>query len=299
MELKWLEDFVSVVEKGHFARAATDRNITQSALSRRIRSLETWVGAELLDRSEHPIGLTPAGEDFIQTAREIIAESYKARKHATAYSRIAETGVTIACLHTLALFYVPSLITSLRTQVGPFETSVIADTRTVDEYLESLFSGSADLFICYTQPRAPFKINESDFPKLDIGIEKIRPYQLESRKAVSLSVDASEPIPYLEYASTSFMSRVVQDIVDNSHFRSRLKPVYRATLAESLASAALHGLGVGWLPDSLMTNDPRAERLSCISEEWSANLTISVYRSASNVRPIVTKIGDALKEIAI
>ena len=74
MELKWFEDLIAVAEKGHFARAAETRFLTQSALSRRIKSLETWIGAELLDRTSHPIGLTPAGIEFMPTAREIVAQ---------------------------------------------------------------------------------------------------------------------------------------------------------------------------------------------------------------------------------
>ncbi len=44
MELKWLEDFVSLAEHKSYSRAAGDRNITQSALSKRIKQLEDWIG---------------------------------------------------------------------------------------------------------------------------------------------------------------------------------------------------------------------------------------------------------------
>ncbi|WP_299329122.1 LysR family transcriptional regulator [Parasphingopyxis sp.] len=67
MELKWLEDFICAAEKGHFARAADHRFVTPSALSRRIQSLELWIGAPLFDRAVHPITLTAAGEDLMET----------------------------------------------------------------------------------------------------------------------------------------------------------------------------------------------------------------------------------------
>ena len=50
MELKWLEDFVSLAETLNFSRSADERSVTQPAFSRRIRSLETWLGADLDDR---------------------------------------------------------------------------------------------------------------------------------------------------------------------------------------------------------------------------------------------------------
>ena len=51
MELKWLEDFLSLAETRSFSRSAEQRRVTQPAFSRRIRSLEIWLGTVLLDRS--------------------------------------------------------------------------------------------------------------------------------------------------------------------------------------------------------------------------------------------------------
>ena len=44
MELKWLEDFLSLARTKSFSRSAEERNITQSALSRRIASYPTMIG---------------------------------------------------------------------------------------------------------------------------------------------------------------------------------------------------------------------------------------------------------------
>ena len=61
MELKWIEDFLSLAETRSFSRSAEIRAVTQSAFSRRIRSLEVWLGTALLDRSTYPITLTADG----------------------------------------------------------------------------------------------------------------------------------------------------------------------------------------------------------------------------------------------
>lgn len=51
MDIKWLEDFITLSRLQSFSRAAEERHVTQSAFSRRIQALETWVGVPLLDRS--------------------------------------------------------------------------------------------------------------------------------------------------------------------------------------------------------------------------------------------------------
>ena len=72
MDVSWLQDFLALAETGNFSRAAARRNITQPAFSRRIRLLEDWVGAPLVDRSTHQAALTPAGERFRPAAIEVL-----------------------------------------------------------------------------------------------------------------------------------------------------------------------------------------------------------------------------------
>ena len=290
LELKWLEDFISVAKIGHFARAAEARNITQSAFSRRIKSLELWAGTELLDRSQHPVSLTPAGHEFLPHAQSIIKTAYQARTQSIEYARIAETGVSIACLHTLALLRIPTMVADLRQAVGNFETTIVAETLTADEYMETLTNGISDLFICYRHPAFRFDIDEQAFPSIDIGTDRVLPYIRREDFSTDLLNEKGDAIPYLEYAGTTFMSRVVQHTAERSPFHSRLKSVYRSALSESLCTAAIGGLGMAWLPESVVKSNPRSSELRCLSVEWPAHMQICVYSAANNKRKIVQDI---------
>ena len=290
MDLKWFEDLIAVAEKGHFARAAEARFLTQSALSRRIKSLETWIGAELLDRSSHPIELTPAGLEFIPTAREIVSRSYEARGRASEHARLSESAVTIACLHTLGLYFVPHSIARLQREIGHFETSIVSETRTIEEYLGGLQSGAADLFISFSHPAFPINLDEEEFPKVTLGEERIAPFVNSDFLDVDLSESNSGRVPYLEYSGTSFMSRVVENVLKKAPFRHRLQTIYRASLAESLCAGVQHGLGMAWIPDSIVEQAQNREPLSCVDEAWATTFEIVAIKAASNSRPIVEKI---------
>ena len=74
MDIEWLEDFLMLSDLCSFTRAAQTRNVTQSAFSRRIRSLEDWVGIPLIDRDTVPPRLTVAGHLFRDTAREMVRQ---------------------------------------------------------------------------------------------------------------------------------------------------------------------------------------------------------------------------------
>ena len=50
MEMQQLRYFLAAVKHGNIGRAAKELNITQPALSRSIKNLETDLGAQLLER---------------------------------------------------------------------------------------------------------------------------------------------------------------------------------------------------------------------------------------------------------
>ena len=295
MELKWLEDFVSVAEKGHFARAASDRSITQSALSRRIQSLEAWVGAELLDRSEHPIQLTAAGREFIRFATEIIAQAHESRAMTSRYGMINSPSLVISSLHTLTLNYIPGLVTWLQDRVGFFSSSIIAETRTVEEYLLSLSVGSSDFFVCYDHPSLPLRVDVNEFPKIELYEHAIYPYQGLHLPPVDLDNSKGGLIDYLAYAPTTYMSRIVERCLMKTPARNRLRTVFRASLAESIFTATQKGLGLSWLPETVAPGTAEENGLIRVSDLHSTKLKICIYRADRNPDPLVQKIWSALE----
>lgn len=295
MELKWLEDLVCVTEKGHFARAASERFVTQSALSRRIQSLESWVGTKLLDRSEHPIKLTAAGEEFIKFAREIINGAYEARSVTSQFSKIDSSNITVGCLHTLAMSYVPNFVKKLQDQVGAFSTTIVADTSTFEEYLTALNNGTNDLFICYGNSAFSLDLDKDLFPRMMLGRHWVRPYQSTKLPPVNLLNKSRKPIPYLQYSSHTYMIRVVEQVLQNAPFKNQLKPVYRASIAESLFTATQKGLGISWLPEVVVSDPPEKDELCLVSEDWSTPLEIYIYKSIKNPNPTVAKIWSELE----
>ncbi len=297
MEIKWFEDLISVAEIGHFARAAEARYLTQSALSRRIQSLEIWVGAELLDRSSHPISLTPAGTEFIPAAREIVSLAYEGRGRATEHTQLSGRSVTIACLHTLALYFVPQQIAKLRQLIGPFETSIVAETRTVEEYLTSLQNGTTDFFISFRHPSVPFDLDRDHFPQISLGTERIAPFASNTLDCGDFTAADGPELPYLQYSGTSFMSRVVESVLRKAPFAPRLKTVYRASLAESLSTGVHQGLGIAWLPASIANDRSGSSDLQCLSDKWVSEFEIIAVRASSNSRPIAEEVWEGLQRL--
>jgi DNA-binding transcriptional LysR family regulator len=70
--LDGVEAFVRVAERRSFRQAAADLGVTPSAVSQTIRTLEARVGIALFTRTTRSVGLTEAGERFLERARPAV-----------------------------------------------------------------------------------------------------------------------------------------------------------------------------------------------------------------------------------
>lgn len=74
MDTSSLRTFLSIAETGSFSTAAEQLYLTQSAISKRIQSLELELDTKLFDRVGRQTVLTPAGEVFYSRAQSILQE---------------------------------------------------------------------------------------------------------------------------------------------------------------------------------------------------------------------------------
>jgi DNA-binding transcriptional LysR family regulator len=82
--LDGVEAFIATAERRNFRRAAADLGVTPSAVSQAIRALETRIGAPLFTRTTRSVGLTEAGQRFLDRAgpafEELMAAGEAARE---------------------------------------------------------------------------------------------------------------------------------------------------------------------------------------------------------------------------
>ncbi len=131
MELKWIEDFLCLARTNNFSVAAEERNITQSAFSRRIKALEEWLGAPLIDRSTYPISLTEAGLRFRIIAEQVRTTLYDARDDFQELRQKEENTVVFTAPHSLSLVFFPSWLTTLERSFGCLHAQMIAENMDV------------------------------------------------------------------------------------------------------------------------------------------------------------------------
>src|ERR1700712_1615159 len=74
VHLRDLRYFVAVADAASFTRAAETLFVSQPALSKQVRALETRLGVRLLDRVPSGLALTPEGAALLPHARRMVDE---------------------------------------------------------------------------------------------------------------------------------------------------------------------------------------------------------------------------------
>lgn len=105
-----MQAFVTIATLGSFARAADSLSVTSPALTRRLSNLESQLGVQLLERTTRSVALTPAGNSFLPRARSLLDELSTAFREISASGQAQRGTVTIACVPTVGVRFLPSLL---------------------------------------------------------------------------------------------------------------------------------------------------------------------------------------------
>nr|WP_255774845.1 LysR family transcriptional regulator [Halomonas alkalisoli] len=289
LETKWLEDFVALASTRSFSASARQRHVTQPAFSRRIRSLEQAVGVTLVDRSTTPINLTPEGQLFLVTARNLVEQLNECLSHLRGVS-MAREALDIVAAHSLALSFYPEWISRLQEGLGELPTRLVA--MNVGEAIHVLREGNCDLMLAYHDQYATMQLDAEVFPSFSIGQVNMLPVSLADKQGKPrFSLDSQDPIPYLSYTQGAFLGRSVRMLLKNDPLRLRLRTIYETAMAEGLKGMVLQGVGLAWIPDFCIRDELKNGRLVRAGDDkWDVPLEIRLYRCSLVHKPGVEKL---------
>lgn len=95
MELRHLRYFVMSAEELNISRAASRLRVSQPAVSRQIHDLEDELGVALFDRDPAGLKLTPAGENFLPHARDILRRTREAVDRIGAFRAASQVRLSV------------------------------------------------------------------------------------------------------------------------------------------------------------------------------------------------------------
>ncbi len=295
MEIKLLEDFLAVASSGNFSRAAEARNVTQPAFSRRLKALEIWIGAPLLDRSSYPITLTPAGEKLLPVAERVVRDMKMAREEARAGKVEAGSMLKLAMPHSLAVDFFPMWWPKVAGENSLITAKVIADN--LHDCVEALLQGNCQFLLCYRNNDIANPVLDNGFQGIPIDTERL--IAVKAPNAASNWHTANMHLPFLGYAPDSFLGKVTANLINTTSNQMNLRLTYESAFAEALRAQALAGAGIAWLPMKLVAADIESKRLVLVGKDVPvAELTIWLYRAVHGATPAVETVWQAAGQLS-
>lgn len=120
-----LQAFLSVAERGSFQRAAAHLNLSQTAVSHRMRKLEEELGLKLFARTTREVMLTRAGLELLPKAQKALAELEQSFDDLKQQGERRRRRLDIACLPALAVHYLPPLLRQFHTTQPGVEIRIV------------------------------------------------------------------------------------------------------------------------------------------------------------------------------
>lgn len=153
MDVSWFRDLAYLARTGNFSHAAELSQVSQSALSRRVQTLERWVGVPLVDRSRQPVRLTEAGLQMLEAGQQALLRLETERSQIReAQSLPDKYVVTFGAQHSIGWRFYPAWLQAFEDAYGPILSRLRADD--LPSRLEDLRQGRVDFVIAYYSAKA-------------------------------------------------------------------------------------------------------------------------------------------------
>jgi len=248
MDWDKLKIFHAVAEAGSFTRATINLNLSQSAISRQIQSLEQELKVQLFERHARGLTLTDNGEYVFKTAHEVISKLKEVESTLGDKKTKPSGKLTITTVRSFGTHWLTPRIQGFM-QINPeIEIELIFDDRELD-----LSTRQADIGIFMRRPK---QLNYIQKKLIDINyhiygsnkyLEK-NGYpktinDLNKHKFISFGKGAPSPVFNPDWA-------LKIGLKDNK----KRKPAMKVNSVMGLLLAVESGVGLAALPDYLVSN---------------------------------------------
>lgn len=259
MDIEGLIDFITLASCGSFSRAASLRNVTQPAFSRRIQALETAVGTALVDRKAKGFRLTPAGDRFLVHARNMADLSSRAISEARSLQTLMDDPIHIVAPAHLSKMFFPAWYKKMQGAI-PGLTMRIVHQRGSNA-LDDLRRGLADFALVMRAKKVAPCHDFSGMEQSRVGKDKMTAFRSSHCKNADR---------LLMYEQGSYMNSCATAILGKRLARGNV--VFETSSTGLLREMTLAGFGVAALPESVVadvvaTNDlvpvTKTEALDC------------------------------------
>ena len=241
--IQHIRAFLTVASTGSFAKAATELNLSPSALTVQIQQLEDWLGVTLLERGPRQISLTAAGLNNRGPMEKLLLDLDNIVSSSRDLAALRRGVVTIAALPSMCSGALPPILKVFREQFPGVEVRLLD---VVAQRIDALVrEGSVDFGLGVRARMGhglAFEVVMVDRLSLFVPLD----HPLAGKTSIALSDIAGEPIILTGRDSS------VREKVESLFAREGLvlTPGLEANYMSTVLALVRQGLGMTLLPES-------------------------------------------------
>ena len=248
MDNQSLKAFVTVADCASFSQAADQLHLTQSAVSKRIASLEHQTGKKLFDRIARQVTLTEAGNALLPRAQHILQEYAAAVQAIHDLSGDANGTLHLAISHHLGLHRLPPTLKSFARQYPGVSLNI--EFMDSEKAYEQVLQGKSEV--------AVITLALEQHPNImcqKIWTDPLRficatDHALANIDQPSLKDLAKYPV--ILPGINTYTGRIIQNLFETQNVP--LKAPMSTNYLETISTMVEIGLGWSMLPETLIKN---------------------------------------------
>lgn len=237
-------DFIALAEYRSFSKAATARNVTQPAFSRRIKALEDGMSVLLINRTTTPLSLTAAGERFLLHARNLTGMASMISADMQDMATRLPKALHIEMSNSLSSAFFPAWYRQMQRKVKGLSFRLSQQRSRVS--INDLRTGRCDFVV-----HASVKGFIRNYDYSGILSQTIAHDRLILVKAPSLARDTTSLITH---RSGSYLNACIEKTLGPARLK-HMKIVFESPSSEFSRGMALAGFGAALLPENLVAAD--------------------------------------------
>ncbi|NIF28180.1 LysR family transcriptional regulator [Pantoea sp. Tr-811] len=288
--LQHIRAFLTVAQRGNFARAADDLHLSPSALTVQIRQLEGWLGVALLERSPRHVALTAAGREALPAMEKLLLDLGNIVNASQDLAAIRRGVVTVAALPSLCAGALPERLAVFRQGFPGIEVRL--RDLVAERITERVRDGDVDFGLGV---RAGLGHGLAFAPLLHDRLCLFVPTDHPlARGEVSLGDLDGQPM-ILTGRDSSVRAQIEQVFRDRGLV---LRAAMEANYMSTVLALVRNGLGIALLPESADDGEQRLVRRQLDEPGLERELGV-ITRSESSLSPAALRLVECLKGIRL
>ncbi len=157
MNIKTLKIFCDLAELKSFIRTARLHQISQSAVSQHLHSLERALGLTLIERDKKNFNLTPAGKKILEYASQIVKLHEQLVSAAAEMTNTVAGTIKVSAIYSLGLHFLPPVLKTFMQQNPTVLVHILYST--ASEVYNAVLTHSVDLgLVAYPEHNPLLKV---------------------------------------------------------------------------------------------------------------------------------------------